>query len=225
MQNNIQVFNNADFYVRTINDDNGIVWFVAKDIAETLEYSLDGGMGRIFGHVPDVWKGGKRIATVTRGEQEMLCLTEQGVYFFLGRSDKPKALPYQLWIAGDVVPSIRRTGSYSVQKKQLQPGKDKDNMQLPSIQGLMKAADRIIHKAFNCKEEKDFQETLALDEIFKKLYGKSALQLAGLKLSKQLVEVPTDYYERLRDYSLGWTKQVQVFVWTHPYDLNERADY
>ena len=44
----------------------------------------------------------------------MLCLTEQGVYFFLGRSDKPKALPYQMWIAGDVVPSIHATGSYSV---------------------------------------------------------------------------------------------------------------
>lgn len=46
----------------------------------------------------------------------MICLTEQGVYFFLGRSDKPKALPYQMWIARDVVPSIRETGSYSIKQ-------------------------------------------------------------------------------------------------------------
>ena len=43
----------------------------------------------------------------------MLCLTEQGVYFFLGRSDKPKALPYQMWIAGEVVPDIMHKESYS----------------------------------------------------------------------------------------------------------------
>lgn len=42
----------------------------------------------------------------------MLCLSEQGLYFFLGRSDKPKALPYQKWIAGEVVPSIRKHGAY-----------------------------------------------------------------------------------------------------------------
>ena len=57
----------------------------------------------------------KRIHTLG-GEQELLCLSEQGVYFFLGRSDKKKALPYQMWIAGDVVPSIRKTGNYSVKQ-------------------------------------------------------------------------------------------------------------
>ena len=38
------------------------------------------------------------------------------MYFFLGRSDKPAALPYQKWIAGDVAPSIRRTGGYLIDK-------------------------------------------------------------------------------------------------------------
>jgi hypothetical protein len=70
-------------------------------------------MNNLFGNVPEQWKGHKRIMTLG-GEQDMLCLTEQGVYFFLGRSDKPKALPYQMWIAGDVVPSIRKTGTYTV---------------------------------------------------------------------------------------------------------------
>ena len=44
----------------------------------------------------------------------MLCLSEQGLYFFLARSDKERALPFQKWIAGEVIPSIRRTGQYSV---------------------------------------------------------------------------------------------------------------
>ena len=107
----LQVFSNNDFSVRTINE-NGILWFVAKDIAQALEYNVDGGMTKYFAHVPDFWKGGKRIST-PGGEQEMLCLTESGLYFFLGRSDKPKAIPYQEWIAGDVVPSIREHGMYA----------------------------------------------------------------------------------------------------------------
>ena len=47
----------------------------------------------------------------------MLCLSEQGEYFFLGRSDKPKALPYQMWVAGEVVPSIMERGMYATPTK------------------------------------------------------------------------------------------------------------
>ena len=109
----IQIFSNEEFQVRTI-EDNGEIWFVAKDVAEALEYSY--WQPNIVAHVPEVWKGIKRINT-PGGYQEMLCLTENGVYFFLGRSDKKKALPYQIWIAGDVVPSIRKHGMYATPAK------------------------------------------------------------------------------------------------------------
>ena len=105
----LQEFENGQFNVRTIVDDDGEIWFVAKDVAQALDYAY--WQPNIVGHVPEIWKGIKRINT-PGGEQEMLCLTEQGVYFFLGRSDKPKALPYQMWIAGEVVPSIRKHGAY-----------------------------------------------------------------------------------------------------------------
>ena len=111
---NIQVFNNNEFSVRSVYDEDGTIWFVAKDVAQALEYAY--WQPNIVSNVPEIWKGIKRINT-PGGEQEMLCLTEQGVYFFLGRSDKKKALPYQMWIAGDVVPSIRKTGSYSVNQE------------------------------------------------------------------------------------------------------------
>ena len=42
----------------------------------------------------------------------MVVLIEQGLYFFLGRSDKPKALPFQKWLTGEVLPAIRKTGGY-----------------------------------------------------------------------------------------------------------------
>ena len=127
VMNAVEVFNNGEFRVRTSTDADGTVWFVARDIAEALEYSdaTIGNMNKAIGMVPEIWKGRERIPTLG-GEQEMLCLTEQGVYFFLGRSDKPKALPYQMWIAGEVVPSIRKHGVYMTAQVQEQLIADPD---------------------------------------------------------------------------------------------------
>ena len=98
--------------VRVVLDENGEPLFVGKDVAQSLGYSSTN-MVTIFQSVPNEWKGSNRIATLG-GEQDMLILTEQGLYFFLCRSDKPTARPFQKWLAGEVLPSIRRTGSYSL---------------------------------------------------------------------------------------------------------------
>jgi prophage antirepressor-like protein len=106
--------------LRVIEID-GEPWFVAKDVAEALGYSSTN-MVQIFSHVPDEWKGSNPIPT-PGGMQNMLCISEPGLYFFLGRSDKPLALPFQKWIAGDVVPSIRKKGFYAA------PGKDREEQE------------------------------------------------------------------------------------------------
>ena len=176
----IQLYSNEVFSVRTTKDETGQVWFVARDVAEALEYALDGGMGKYFAHVPECWKGGKRISTPS-GEQEMLCLTEQGVYFFLGRSDKPKALPYQMWIAGDVVPSIMHTGSYSI--------KQTLSEDLKAIQVVLEPAGI-----------KGNQLSIALDKAYKRYTGHSALEIAGVQLIAQKNKqqlTPTQIGERL----------------------------
>jgi len=97
----------ANFKVRTtlLNGEPG---FVAKDVAESLGYNWHRGL---MEHVPEEWKGVSPIDSLG-GSQNMQVLTEQGLYFFLARSDKPSALPFQKWIAGEVLPSIRKTGAY-----------------------------------------------------------------------------------------------------------------
>lgn len=91
-------------------------WWVAKDVAEALGYTWSG-TSRVA-HVPEQWRGVTTVVT-HNGEQEMITLSEQGLYFFLGRSDKQSAIPFQMWIAGEVVPSIRRTGAYGIGSKKL----------------------------------------------------------------------------------------------------------
>lgn len=112
----VSLFNFSDNDIRVILDDNGDPWFVAKDVAEALEYSY--WQPHLVSAVPDEWKGIKPINTLG-GVQELLCLSEQGLYLFVIRSDKPKALPFQKWLAGDVVPSIRKTGEYHLLLKAL----------------------------------------------------------------------------------------------------------
>ena len=98
MSSNLQIFNKDNFSIRTI-EENGEIWFVAKDIMTALEYSETSTPAQVMQAVPEIWKGIKRIdSSSVNGviqTREVLCLTEQGLYFFLGRSDKPKALPYQ----------------------------------------------------------------------------------------------------------------------------------
>ena len=92
---------------------NGEPWFVAKDVADALEYAESSNASRLFAHVPDKWKGVNPIHT-PGGIQEMLILSESGLYLFVGRSDKPKALPFQEWLAGEVLPSLRKRGFYGL---------------------------------------------------------------------------------------------------------------
>ncbi len=96
---------------------NGDPWWVAKDVLLALEYaetSLNNVADRTA-NVPDEWKGHYPIVT-PGGVQDMLCLSEAGLFFFVNRSDKPKALPFQLWVNGEVLPAIRKRGFYGEMK-------------------------------------------------------------------------------------------------------------
>lgn len=108
----LKVFENPEFGRVRVVERDGEPWFVAKDVLRALGYAEDYNPSRALQAVPEEWKGVQRMHTLG-GTQDMLTLSEQGLYFFLGRSDKPKALPYQKWLAGEVVPAIRKHGMYA----------------------------------------------------------------------------------------------------------------
>ena len=110
--------------IRVLNVE-GAPQFVAKDVAEALEYTWTG--TQRVAHVPEEWRGVTSVVTPS-GVQEMLTLSEPGLYFFVNRSDKPKALPFQKWVAGEVLPAIRQTGGYVAQPM---PTPHPDTLTLP----------------------------------------------------------------------------------------------
>lgn len=132
--------------VRVLRDEAGEPLFVAKDVAIALGYAEASNPARLFQGVPHEWKGVKPIHT-PGGNQPMQVITEQGLYFFLGRSDKPKALPFQKWLAGEVLPAIRRTGRYvapSAQAEVLPPSGDTlFGVPLPASVNTLRTSHRI----------------------------------------------------------------------------------
>lgn len=51
------------------------------------------------------------------GIQSLVYINEKNLYKVIMRSDKPQAEPFQDWVCGDVLPTIRKTGSYSAQQR------------------------------------------------------------------------------------------------------------
>jgi len=106
-----------EFENRTVRVElfDGNPWWVAKDVMSALGYAESSDAANITAKVPDEWKGTKPFRT-PGGVQEIIALSEQGLYFFVARSDKPAAVPFQKWIASEVLPQIRKTGRYSDSK-------------------------------------------------------------------------------------------------------------
>jgi prophage antirepressor-like protein len=119
-------FSDAIVAVRGGVREDGIKVFVAKDITDALEYSEF--HPNMIGHVREQWKGRNPITTI-RGVQEVWMLTAEGVNHFCMRSDKPRAQPFQEWIAGDVLPQIDRTGRYEQPKALPAPANPLDVLQ------------------------------------------------------------------------------------------------
>ena len=111
------------------------------------------------------------------GMQDMTVINESGLYNLIFRSRKDEAKQFRRWVTHDVLPSIRKTGSYSVPTAQEKPEK-KSHISTAWV----KAVSKIIDMALSAKTEGDFQKVLALDRVFKQETGYSALEAAGLKL-------------------------------------------
>lgn len=96
--------------VRTLVDDQGELWFVAKDVFDALEIEWKGSGS--LGPLDDDERGSVKVDTIG-GPQNMSAISESGLYTLIVRSNKPQAKPFRRWVTHDVLPAIRRTGSYS----------------------------------------------------------------------------------------------------------------
>ena len=108
--NNLRTWNFEDHEVRTVEID-GEPWFVLADVCKVLELSNP---SKVADRLESDEKANFELGL--RGGATN-CINESGLYTVVLRSDKSQAKPFRKWVTSEVLPSIRKTGSYTTQSQ------------------------------------------------------------------------------------------------------------
>lgn len=103
----LNIFNYQDTPVRTVTVE-GEPWFVLADLAKVLEIA---NTRNVAARLDDDMKGVHPMDTLG-GRQNVTIVSESGMYEVVIRSDKQEAVAFRRWITGEVLPAVRKTGSY-----------------------------------------------------------------------------------------------------------------
>lgn len=111
---NLEIFKNENFEVRVAVDENNEPLFCLADVCKALGLTNPTMVKEAINTEFD--KGGKfdlYPLQTAGGVQNFIMINEAELYFVLMRSDKPNAKPFRMFVNKEVLPSIRKTGSYT----------------------------------------------------------------------------------------------------------------
>lgn len=113
-KNEVQLFENAEFgKIRTLVLD-GEPWFVGKDVAMALGYGEGKSLANaVAKHVDKEDKGVTELMT-PGGKQNMVIINESGLYALIFGSKLESAKRFKHWVTSEVLPAIRKTGTYNL---------------------------------------------------------------------------------------------------------------
>jgi prophage antirepressor-like protein len=137
--------------VRTAIVD-GDPWFCLKDVCDVL---LINNSRMVSSRLDDDQKGVIQTDTIG-GEQNLVYVNESGLYDVILRSDKPEAKPFRKWVTGEVLPSIRKTGSYTVAPEPEKPSLsvyDMISLMAQETQERLKAVEGEINQLKRSKQQ------------------------------------------------------------------------
>ena len=113
--NELQIFNNPEFGDIRVIEIDGEPWIVGKDVAAVLGYSNT--KDAILNHVDEEDRQiiqRSEIATFDIPNRGMTIINESGLYSLVLSSKLPGAKKFRRWVTSEVLPSIRKTGSYTM---------------------------------------------------------------------------------------------------------------
>lgn len=106
--NNLQIFDYQSSPIRMIDRD-GELWWVLADVCRVLDIKNS----RDAASRLDNDEKGVSQTDTPGGSQRMTTINESGLYKIIFRSEKPEAKKFARWVTHEVLPAIRRTGTYS----------------------------------------------------------------------------------------------------------------
>lgn len=136
---NVESFDFNGAPVRVIAKSPDEPWFVASDVAKVLGYAVAKDMTR---NLDDDEKDGQNVPT-PGGTQAMTVISESGLYSAVLRSRVPQAKEFKRWVTREVLPSIRRHGTY---------------MTGSTIERVLQDPDTLIQLATQLKDERAARE-------------------------------------------------------------------
>lgn len=129
--------------LRSFRDAKGAIWFVAKDVCQALDLTnTSRGIDRLKDHM----KGVTTVNTLG-GPQEVITISEPGVYALAFRSRKPEAEAFQQWVFETVLPTIRQDGMYIMGEERL--------LSAATVEELQAQLDHLKAKAAQALEAKE----------------------------------------------------------------------
>jgi len=136
--------------LRVFTEDDGTLTFIAADVATALGHRMASDMTRAID--PD--ERGTRLVSTPSGDQEMTTITEAGLYQAIlqrqtGRmvddAQRAAVKAFQRWVTHEVLPAIRRTGSYAMTDEQREHRTNAAIFQARALMELCQAAKGLIH--------------------------------------------------------------------------------
>lgn len=122
----VKIFENVEFGKVRVVSISGEPWFVGNDVAKALGYiDPKDAIRRIvddddrFVYDVDNQEGYETTPIENQYVKKITLINESGLYTLILRSNMDKAKNFKRWVTSEVLPSIRKTGSYSTNKKEL----------------------------------------------------------------------------------------------------------
>lgn len=170
MSEELSMFDHPKFGKIRVIDRNGEPWFVARDVAAALGFADPS--RAVIQHCKKAVKT-TILANRKDGNPPMniSLIPESDLYRLVMRSNVPDAEEFQTWVCEEVLPSIRKTGSYALPAAQPLSA-------TYSLEDQLKAA-KFIFASHNISGE---MLTLALDSYFSAETGKSALKQGNVSI-------------------------------------------
>lgn len=122
---------------------DGQPWFVGKDIADALGFTID---NMKYHAKQSFHEDEKRVVKLPgfRG-YGVLVLSESGLYKLVMRSNKPEAKAFQDWVTRVVLPAIRKDGSYVLGEEKVATGEmSEEELILRAMQAQQKKVERLV---------------------------------------------------------------------------------
>ena len=216
-----KVFSSERFSSVRVVMVNGEPWFVGKDICDALDI---GNSRQAMARIDDDEKSGVILNDGSQG-RNMGVVNEYGVYSLIMTSRKPEAREFKRWITHEVLPNIRKTGSYGI------PQTYAAALQLAADQALMIEQQKLELTAAKPKVDfydqvRESEHTLSMNDaakllgikglgrnkLFEQLRSRGVLDESNVPYQRFLNSGHFEVIEKPYDYNgmVGITKVTRV---------------